>query len=119
PDGMTATAIETKGASFTFADQKAKFIWMALPSTPTFKVSYTLSADATVSGNQPVQGRFSYIEDNERKTYDLPTSTINLGAGGVAPVVAMEEITTEEPSSADLASAAAAAPAGSTMLAVI
>ncbi|MGV3636814.1 MAG: hypothetical protein ACO1NQ_04110, partial [Flavobacteriales bacterium] len=43
PPGMTATAIETKGASFTFADQKAKFIWMALPSTPSFKVSYTLS----------------------------------------------------------------------------
>ena len=25
PEGLTATAIETKGASFTFADQKAKF----------------------------------------------------------------------------------------------
>ena len=42
PPGLTVTAIETKGASFTFADQKAKFIWMALPSTPTFRISYTL-----------------------------------------------------------------------------
>ncbi|MBX2972834.1 MAG: hypothetical protein KF797_07020 [Flavobacteriales bacterium] len=117
PQGMTATAIETKGASFTFADQKAKFIWMALPSTPTFKVSYTLSADASLSGNQAIMGRFSYIEDNERKTYDLPTSTINLGTGAAAQVA--EGTYTEEPSSADLASAAAAAPAGSTMMAVI
>lgn len=117
PPGMTATAIETKGASFTFADQKAKFIWMALPSTPSFKVSYTLSAEASLSGNQAVQGRFSYIEDNERKTFDLPTSTIDFGAGGPAPVA--ETVTTTEPSSEDLASAGAAAPTGTTVMAVI
>jgi hypothetical protein len=117
PPGLTATAIETKGASFTFADQKAKFIWMALPSTPSFKISYTLSADNTLQGNQAIVGRFSYIEDNERKTFDLPTSTIDFGGGGLTAVT---QTTTEEaPSSQDLASAAAAAPAGTTMLAVI
>lgn len=117
PAGMTATAIETKGASFTFADQKAKFIWMALPSTPTFKVSYTLSAEASVSGNQAIQGRFSYIEDNERKTFDLPTSTVDCGA--TASPLASETVVTTEPTSEDLASAGAAAPAGTTMMAVI
>lgn len=80
PSGLTATAIQTKGASFTFADQKAKFIWMALPSTPTFKVTYTLTADATVSGNQAIVGRLSYIEDNERKTFDLPRPLISVRA---------------------------------------
>jgi len=117
PPGLTATAIETKGASFTFADQKAKFIWMALPSTPTFKVSYTLSADASVSGNQAIQGRLSYIEDNERKTFDLPTSTINFGEAGAVQVA--QTTTTEEPSAQDLVSAGGGAPAGSTMMAVI
>ncbi|MCB0813697.1 MAG: hypothetical protein KDB87_11125, partial [Flavobacteriales bacterium] len=34
PPGLSATAIETKGASFTYADGKAKFIWMSLPSSP-------------------------------------------------------------------------------------
>ena len=47
PEGLSATAIDTKGASFTFADGKAKFIWMALPTTPTFKITYTLSASAS------------------------------------------------------------------------
>ena len=117
PAGLTVTAIETKGASFTFADQKAKFIWMALPSTPTFKISYTLSADAGVSGNQAIQGRLSYIEDNERKTFDLPTSTIDFGAAGA--VEAGRTTSTEEPNAQDLVSAAPGAPAGSTMMAVI
>jgi hypothetical protein len=81
PTGLSATAIETKGASFTFADGKAKFIWMALPAQPTFKVSYTLSADASASGVLPVTGRLSYIEDNERKTVDLPARTVTVGSG--------------------------------------
>ena len=117
PPGLTATAIETKGASFTFADQKAKFIWMALPSTPSFKVSYTLTSDATVSGNLAIQGRLSYIEDNERKTFDMPTATIDFGTGGAVQVA--ETISNEEPNAQDLVSAGGGAPAGGTMVAVI
>ncbi len=88
PSGMTVTAIETKGASFTFADQKAKFIWMALPSSPSFKISYTLGADATADGSMNINGRLSYIEDNERKTYDIPTAGAMdlVSAAGGAPV---------------------------------
>ncbi|MBK7481986.1 MAG: hypothetical protein IPI72_04455 [Flavobacteriales bacterium] len=117
PPGLTVTAIETKGASFTFADQKAKFIWMALPSTPSFKVSYTLTSDATVSGNLAIQGRLSYIEDNERKTFDMPTATIDFGVGGAVQVA--ETTTNEEPDAQDLVSAGAGAPLGTSVMAVI
>ncbi|MBL7981958.1 MAG: hypothetical protein JNL52_09135 [Flavobacteriales bacterium] len=122
PNGMSATAIETKGASFTFADGKAKFIWMSLPASPSFKVTYTLSADASASGVQQIRGRLSYIEDNERKTHELAPSTIDLGAA-VAPAVAVTETTineTEEPANInDLVSAAGGAPVGQVPVAVI
>ena len=78
PEGLAATAIETKGASFTFADGKVKFIWMALPNQPQFKISYTLGAAASASGSLPINGKFSYIEDNERKTEDLATTTVTI-----------------------------------------
>lgn len=84
PEGLSATAIETKGASFTFADGKAKFIWMALPNQPQFKVSYTLGAAADANGSLPINGKFSYIEDNERKTEDLATTTVTITGGVVA-----------------------------------
>ena len=108
PVGFTCTAIETKGASFTFSDQKAKFIWMSLPSTPSFKVSYNLVADAAANGQMPINGRFSYILDNERRTYDLATSTVTvMGDPAVAQQVpaipAMDN-------SNDVVSAAGAAP---------
>jgi hypothetical protein len=123
PEGLTATAIETKGASFTFADGKAKFIWMSLPTSPTFKVTYTLSASAAVSGVQRIGGRFSYIEGNERKVQELPSATIDLGApGAVADVPATPaatEVATEDPTANDLVSAAGAAPAGTIPVAVV
>jgi hypothetical protein len=88
PVGLSATAIETKGASFTFADNKAKFIWMSLPAGPSFTFSYTLKADASARGTLPITGRLSYIEDNERKTHDLPTHTVNVGAGDPSGITA-------------------------------
>lgn len=84
PDGMSVTAIETKGASFTFADQKAKFIWMALPTQSSFKVTYTLTAAANATGSLPINGKFSFIEDNERKTKDISTSSITIISSAVA-----------------------------------
>lgn len=122
PPGLTITAIETKGASFTFADQKAKFIWMALPSTPSFKITYTLAASADASGPKQIEGRLSYIENNERKTYDLPTASVDLGAGGktaAVPVTSTEEVDDEAINSDDLVSAGGGAPAKGLMLAVV
>jgi hypothetical protein len=128
PPGLTATAIETKGASFTFADQKAKFIWMQLPSTPTFRVSYTLKADAGAVGPHTITGRLSYIEDNERRTYDLPAVTVRVEGAEVAqtPAVPTSEPDLvqvideeEEVELGDLVSAAGGVPVGSTPVAVI
>ena len=116
PNGLTATAIETKGASFTFADQKAKFIWMALPSSPTFKISYTLSASKEASGLLPIQGRLSYIENNERRTYQLPVVKVDLGAPGM---VATRSETKEGITEHDLVTAAGGAPATKPVVAVI
>ena len=108
PAGFTCTAIETKGASFTFSDQKAKFIWMSLPTQPSFKVSYNLVADAAANGQLPVNGRFSYILDNERRTYDLATSTVTVMGD---PAVALEVPPTPVmDNSNDVVSAAGGAP---------
>lgn len=122
PNGMSATAIETKGASFTFAEGKAKFIWMSLPASPSFKVTYTLSADASVSGTQQIRGRLSYIENNERKTHELAPVTIDLGVGITPAIVTTGtiQVETEEPANMnDLVSAAGGAPVGQVPVVVI
>ncbi len=122
PEGLSATAIETKGASFTYAEGKAKFIWMALPSQPQFSVSYTLTASPNASGTLPINGKFSYIEDNERKSEDLATTTVTItGAAAMA-----EDNSTTDPmdqstagNANDVASAGGGVPAATAEVATL
>lgn len=87
PEGMSATPIQTNGASFSFKDQKAKFIWMALPSDQEFNVSYKLTAASSASGNKIVKGTFSYIKSNQRVDYELQSKVIRIGEGVMADSV--------------------------------
>lgn len=77
--GLTAELIESAGASFTFNDQKAKFIWMALPDARKFKIKYRITAESNAVGNLTVDSRFSYIYDNVRKNKDVPAHAIAVG----------------------------------------
>lgn len=122
PVGLSVTAVDTKGASFTFADRKAKFIWMALPSGSSFKITYTLTADANISGLKQITGRLSYIDENERRIYDLPTAEINIGAGTQAATIAQVtevEMNEDDINAEDLVSVAGGAPTKGLMVAVL
>ena len=86
PAGFTASAGESKGASFSFSDQKVKFVWVSMPSEPEFKVTYKISS-AINPINQLVDGIFSYIESDETKKYTIPTTIIGTEST-TTPVVA-------------------------------
>lgn len=92
PAGCTAALNEAQGASFSFADGKAKFVWVSMPSQPEFRISYKLTV-VTPSPNYMIEGVFSYIENDETKKYVLPS--MPLTASSSEPVVA--NTTTTEP----------------------
>lgn len=77
--GLVVEPIDNAGASFTFNDNKAKFIWMALPADKRFTLKYRIIAEQEAVGNLAVNGRFSYIYENERKNYDLSEKIIAVG----------------------------------------
>ncbi len=84
PSGISISSVENSGASFTFKDQKAKFIWMSLPGDSPITLKYNLVVGDDVTGAQTITGKFSYIADNERKTYDLDAATFEVSAGATA-----------------------------------
>ncbi len=91
PPGFSAQAVETKGASFTFSDQKAKFIWMALPSDESVNISYQLTSDASLDGNHIIKGTFSYIKDNQRLDHIMEGKLITMGLVGETLAEELEE----------------------------
>jgi len=78
-DGLNIEVVESAGASFTFNNGKAKFIWMALPANEEFTISYRLKTTGAANGRKALDSRFSYIYENERKNRDVPTHYINVG----------------------------------------
>lgn len=84
PTGFTALADETANSTFSFKDRKVKFLWMALPGTPDILVSYKVKVDAGVSGNQILEGNFSFIRNNETEKLILPKDIIIVSADQAA-----------------------------------
>jgi hypothetical protein len=76
PEGFVASPSETKGASFTFSERKARFVWMTLPTEESFTVSYYLEAHPSFDGRYEVKGTFSYIKENERVDFVIPTKSV-------------------------------------------
>ena len=70
PNGISAQPVETAGASFSFEDGKAKFIWMELPPKNTLEVSLEISADSNFEGGSVTQW-FSFIRDGRRKDVEF------------------------------------------------
>ena len=85
PAGLTPVPVNTANADFSFKDQKVKFIWLKLPSDQKITISYKLEVDQRLKGTFNLNGTFSYIADNERKSVEVepkyvvinPSSTID------------------------------------------
>lgn len=78
PAGLTATSINSANADFTFKDNRVRFIWLKLPETDTFTVTYEVKVDERLKGTFELAGRFSFIDKNERKSVDLQAKQITI-----------------------------------------
>ena len=76
PPGVKATNIYSANADFSFKDQKVRFIWLRLPEDKDITVSFNIQCNEHLKGSFDVTGKFSYIENNERKTVDIQTKTL-------------------------------------------
>ena len=80
PLGLTAIALDNKGGTFSFLDQKMKIIWDNLPADENIKVSYRVSVSDNVSGDITITGAFSYVDNNDPKKEVIPSSAISVKA---------------------------------------
>lgn len=96
PEGFTATEMDSKGASFTFSENKVKLIWMSLPAEEEFTVTFKVNVGPNVSGMKTIGGKFSYLENNERKSYDIPVKTVTVGSAAAAQTQEQPQTQTQE-----------------------
>ena len=75
---LTATELESAGASFTFKDNAALFIWYSIPADEAISLKYKLSAAEGTSGAQSILGSFSFVDGDDRRKVEIPVSVIDI-----------------------------------------
>ena len=78
PSGFSATEIDAKGGIFSFKENEAKVLWMAIPKDEKFTISYQIEADAkTENSNYNISGYVSFLKNDITSKYDLDLSSFN------------------------------------------
>ena len=78
PAGINARAGRSSNADFSFEDQKVNLIWLKLPETESLRFNYTIHAHPTLKGSFTLEGRFSYIEEDDRNEVVLSPRIISI-----------------------------------------
>lgn len=92
--GLTIAEEDSKGSTFSFSGNTAKWIWTALPLESEFKVKFKLIANSSASGISNISAKFSYIVNNTKQVVEAPTKQITIGEKSSEPIT---QINSETP----------------------
>jgi cell division septation protein DedD len=67
--GIMAKVLKADGSSFSVADGKLKFVWVAVPDKEELEISYSLSSSTEKTTD--LHGEYSYLEDNQSKKVNM------------------------------------------------
>lgn len=113
PEGMNIEAVERRGASFTFTDNRVKLIWFKLPEENSITVSLRFLVSKDLSGSQVIAGKFSYMnESQERKFEEIVPKKIKIFKGAQIQQNPIRVTPSEESGGGSLANTAGGSNAG-------
>ena len=78
PVGITATSADAANADFSFKDQKVRLVWLRMPEDDEVTFTFNIQCHERLKGNFELKGKFSYLQENERKNVDLQPQTLTI-----------------------------------------
>ncbi len=87
PSGYNVSAVEVKSGNFTFENQRAKIVWVSIPTDAEFIVKFKIQANNDAANPGTFSQKFYYLENNEKKEVDGGVNVVTIGSGGSAVAV--------------------------------
>lgn len=81
PAGIIVTSVDAKNGNFTFENQRAKIVWVSVPSEPEFTVKLKIQAASDAPSSVTLSQKFYYLENNEKKEIEATPVVISIGGG--------------------------------------
>jgi hypothetical protein len=78
PAGLSASSENSAFGDFSFNEKKIRLMWLRLPAQNEVTFTYTIKIDQRLKGNFTLGGKFSYIENNQRKFIDVEPVSVNI-----------------------------------------
>jgi hypothetical protein len=78
PPGLEAISASSANADFSFSENRLRLIWLRMPQQNEVTVTYKIKVDPRLKGTFDLGGKFSYIDNNERKSVDVTPQYITI-----------------------------------------
>lgn len=91
PKGFSATSSDP---NFTFTDNTVTILWVKLPETSSFKVTYNIIVPEKTKSSFAFTAKFGYVQDNEKRFAELTPKTINISEDAVDLQIAQNDAPT-------------------------
>lgn len=83
PPGYVVSSVDAKSGNFTFENQRAKIVWVSVPSDPEFTVKFKIQGSTSATNQGSIIQKFFYLENNEKKEVEGPTVVLGGGSSDV------------------------------------
>lgn len=87
PVGFSVKEIDNKGASFTYVEGIAKWVWSSLPTDEELVVKCFLIAASDANGSKTIGGKYSYVENNAKMVVEMTPVEVMVGVASGSEIV--------------------------------
>lgn len=93
PNGVTISEGDSKTGNFTFDANRAKIVWVSIPSDAEFVVTFKMNT-GNASGSGAFSQKFFYLEDGGKKEVEFDPINVTFDASGATIAASLPASTT-------------------------
>lgn len=82
PAGVTVTEVDSKSGNFTFENNRAKIVWVSVPSEAEFTLKFKVAVSSSAPPEGAVIQKFYFLENGAKK--EVEAEALNVQFGGSA-----------------------------------
>jgi hypothetical protein len=82
PVGVTVSEVDSKSGNFTFENNRAKIVWVSVPSEAEFSLKFKVNVSSSAPAEGAVIQKFYFLENGAKK--EVEAEAMNVQFGGSA-----------------------------------